>query len=80
MTWHLTQARGRFGEVMDKALAGRPQTILRDGDAVVVISRRDYERLTCSRASAKEFLLEDEPNLHGVDLGRHPSPVRHVNL
>jgi antitoxin Phd len=56
MSWRLADAKNRFSEVVDRALAGDPQVVLRRRDAVVVIARRDYEKLTGKRVSFKQFL------------------------
>ena len=45
----------------------------RRADAVVVLDRREYEKLTGNRASFKDFLTAPGPGLEGVDLARDRS-------
>ena len=46
MAWHLADAKNRFSELVNRALAGTPQVVLRRRDAVVVLAQDDYEKLT----------------------------------
>lgn len=80
MTWRLADAKNRFSEVVNRALTGSPQTVLRRREAVVVIARRDYERLAGKRPSFKQFLLGEGPSFRGLDLTRDRSPMRKVRL
>jgi len=80
MSWRLADAKNRFSEVVNRALAGDPQVVLRRRDAVVVLARRDYEKLTGERVGFKQFLLGKGPSLQGLDLKRDPSPMRKVKL
>jgi hypothetical protein len=54
--------------------------VLRRRDAVVVVARRDYEKLTGKRMGFKQFLLGEGPSLRGLDLRRDKSPMRKVKL
>jgi prevent-host-death family protein len=80
MSWRLADAKNRFSEVVNRALAGDPQVVLRRRDAVVVVARREYEKLTGKRMSFKQFLLGKGPSLRGLDLKRDRSPMRKVKL
>jgi prevent-host-death family protein len=80
MAWRLADAKNRFSELVNRALTGNPQVVLRRRDAVVVVARRDYEKLTGQRVSFKQFLLGEGPSLRGVDLHRDKSPMRKVRL
>ncbi len=79
MDWKLAEAKNKFSEVVRRALTQGPQRVLRRKDAVVVMSERDYERLTGSRVSFKEFLL-NAPDMEGLDFERDKSPMRDVSL
>ena len=79
MDWKLAEAKNKFSEVVRRALSQGPQRVLRRKDAVVVMSEQDYERLTGSRVSFKDFLL-DAPDMEGLDFGRDKSPMRDVSL
>jgi len=80
MEWRLADAKNRFSELVNRALTGGPQLVLRRRDAVVVVSRRDYEKLTGKRLSFKQFLLGKGPSFRGLDLTRDRSPMRNVKL
>jgi prevent-host-death family protein len=58
MAWKLEDAKNRFSEVVRRALAHGPQWVTRNGrDAVVVVSAKDYERLTAP-ANLVEFMRQ----------------------
>lgn len=78
--WKLADAKNRFSELVNRALAEGPQWVERRADAVVVLDRREYEKLTGKRASFKEFLAASGPSLKGLDLTRDRSPMRDVKL
>jgi antitoxin Phd len=80
MAWRLADAKNRFSELVNRALTGDPQLVLRRRDAVVVVARRDYEKLTGKRASFKQFLLGKGPTFRGLDLTRDKSLMRNVKL
>ena len=72
MEWKLADAKNRFSEVVSKALSEGPQRIHRRGETVVLISEREYARLTGQRPDFKAFLL-NIPDLEGVDVSRDRS-------
>ncbi len=80
MAWRLADAKNRFSELVNRALRGDPQVVMPRRDAVVVVARRDYEKLTGQRVSFKQFLLGEGPSLQGLDLRRDKSPMRKVRL
>jgi prevent-host-death family protein len=80
MAWRLADAKNRFSELVNRALTNGPQLVLRRCDAVVVVSRRDYEKLTGKRLSFKQFLLGMGASFRGLDLTRARSPMRNVKL
>lgn len=80
MEWRLADAKNRFSELVSRALADGPQVVIRRHDAVVVVARQEYERLTGKCPGFKEFLLGAGPSLEGIDLKRDRSPMRRVIL
>ena len=80
MPWRLADAKNRFSELVNRALKGEPQVVVRRRDAVVVVARRDYQELTGKRMSFKQFLLGGGPTFRGLDLRRDKSPMRNVKL
>jgi prevent-host-death family protein len=80
MAWRLADAKNRFSEVVNRALTAGPQVVLRRRDAVVVLARRDYEKLTGQHPGFKQFLLGKGPSFEGIDLRRDKSPLRDARL
>jgi len=82
MEWRLAEAKNRFSEVVNRALIEGPQRVLRRNDAVVIIAERDYEKLTGTRPSFKDFLLGcgSGADFEGLDLTRDRSPMRETKL
>ena len=66
-TWAVAEAKSRFSEVIDRALAEGPQTITRKGhNAVVVVSAAEWQRKTKRRGNLAEFFAASP--LRGSDL------------
>ena len=80
MEWRLADAKNRFSELVNRALAEGPQFVHRRHDAVVIVARRHYEKLTGRSPGFKEFLTGKGPSLEGLDLTRDRSPMRDVKL
>ena len=80
MDWRLAEAKNRFSELVNRALAEGPQRILRRGDTVVVMALRDYEQLIGKKTGFKDFLMGEGPDLEGVDISRDRSPMRDISL
>ena len=54
--WAVAEAKARFSEVIDRALADGPQTITRKGkEAVVVVSAEEWQRKTTRKGNLAEF-------------------------
>jgi antitoxin Phd len=79
MAWQLANAKNRFSEVFNLALGEGPQKITRRAEAVVVISLAEYEKLTGSTQSFKEY-LQSGPSFEGLDLTRDSSLDRDILL
>lgn len=59
-TWKLQDAKARFSEVVDRALADGPQIVTRHGtNAVVVISFEQF-RATAPAQNFRSFLLSSQ--------------------
>jgi len=80
MVWRLAEAKNRFSEVFNRALAEGPQKVRRRHDAVIILSERDDKKLTVRRPDFKQFLLGKGPTLEDVDLTRDRSCMRDVKL
>ena len=80
MEWRLADAKNKFTELVNRALSEGPQRVTSRNDVVIVIAERDYEQLTRTKPSFKEFLLQDSPTFDGLDLERDRSFLRDVEL
>jgi prevent-host-death family protein len=66
-TWAVAEAKARFSEVIDRALADGPQTITRKGKrAVVVVSAEEWQRKTSRKGNLAEFFAASP--LRGTEL------------
>jgi prevent-host-death family protein len=80
--WQLQEAKARFSEVVEGALAGDVQVVTRRGrPAVVVIPYEEYARLHAEDASAWD-IFKTAPRIDEEDLliERDTTPVRPVDL
>ena len=80
MEWRLADAKNRFSELVNRALAEGPQRVLRRDEAVIVLAERDFDKLTGKRPGFKEFLMGKGPSLDGLDVARDRSPMRDTKL
>ena len=80
MNWKLAEAKNRFSELVNLALAEGPQVVSRRKDAVVVLSQEKYDQLTGKKLSFKEFLLRGASGFDDLDIARDRSPMRDVEL
>lgn len=80
MDWRLAEAKNKFSELFNRALAEGPQCVRRRDEAVVVMALHDYERLTGSKPGFKAFLMGEGPDLEGLDLSRDREPMRDIDL
>ncbi|MCH9643726.1 MAG: type II toxin-antitoxin system Phd/YefM family antitoxin [Gammaproteobacteria bacterium] len=79
--WQLQEAKARFSELVNKALSKGPQSItVRGKPSAVIISMRDYEKLTRKKQSFLK-LMQQSP-LVGVklDTSRNKSTSRDIDL
>ncbi len=83
--WPLQDARARLSTLVDEALAGRPQRIMRRGKEVaVLISAEEYARLQAPAHGLVEF-FRTSPLAEAVAKGelvleRDRDPLRDVDL
>jgi hypothetical protein len=75
MDWRLADAKNRFSELFTQALTLGPQRVRRFKDAVIVLSERDYERITGRQPGFKAHLVEGE-SFEGLDLARESGEDR----
>lgn len=79
--WQLQEAKNKFSEVVNEALAKGPQVVTRRGEEVVVIlSREEYGRLKKSQPSLLEFFRQSPLVGVELDLERDRTYPRDVEL
>lgn len=65
------EAKNKLSEVIASAERGEPQVITKNGrEAAVVISYREFQRLTAKTESLSNFLLNSPLREAGLDLTR----------
>jgi antitoxin Phd len=79
MVWKLAEAKNRFSELVNLSLQGKPQEVTRRNDAVMIISKTDFNKLTGAQPDFKTYLTEGS-DFTDLPLERDPSPMREVNL
>jgi prevent-host-death family protein len=80
MPWQLQEAKQKFSQVVQRALDEGPQAVTRHGQTVVVVlSAREYQRLTGGRQDFVDFLLSG-PDLSELDLPRAKDRPREIEL
>jgi len=79
--WQLQEAKNRFSQLVNRALAEGPQVVTRHGEEVVVVlSKDEYSRLRQSRSSLLEFFRESPLVGAELDLARDRSKPRDIDL
>ena len=80
-TWQIQHAKNRLSEVVDRASDEGPQVITRRGvETAIVLSIRDYRRLSKPKQSLVDFLRTSPLAEVQLDLERDPDPGRDVEL
>ncbi|MFZ2525264.1 MAG: type II toxin-antitoxin system Phd/YefM family antitoxin [Candidatus Ferrigenium altingense] len=80
-TWQLQEAKGKFSEVVKRAQSQGPQNITVHGEAVaVLISRRDYLKLTHPKPGLVEFLRASPLAGSDLKITREQTNTREIKL
>lgn len=78
--WRIADAKNKFSELFNNALIGRIQVVhRRDGD-VVIISKKEYERLIGQKKTFKQYILSPPYEIDYLNDMRDKSPIRSVDL
>jgi antitoxin Phd len=81
LTWQLQEAKGKFSEVVKRALSDGPQGITVRGEPVaVVISRAEYARLTHPKPGFVEFMRGSPMTGLDLDIERPQGLTREIAL
>lgn len=78
--WQLQDAKARLSEVVRAAQSGPQEITLRGKAAVVVLAKRDYERLKGKQDSFAAFLRRSPLAGIRIDVERDRSVVRKLAL
>jgi prevent-host-death family protein len=79
--WQLQDAKSKFSEVVDRALAQGVQIVTRRGKrAVVVMPFEEYERLTHKNGSLAQFLLASPLSGSELAIERDKSLPRSIEI
>lgn len=79
--WQLQEAKNRFSEVVDEALAHGPQTVTRHGrEVVVVMSMEDYRRMSQPKGSLLQALQVPADYAVELDISRAGESPRDIGL
>jgi len=79
-TWQVTEAKARFGELIDRAITEGPQTITRRGAAcAVVLSVDEYLALQALKPDFKAHLLGG-PKVDEFDVPRNQDVGRAAEM
>lgn len=81
-TWQLQEAKNRFSEVVDEALAHGPQTVTRHGrEVVVILSMEEYKRMKQPQKNIVEALMQIPQEYRvELDISRAPDYGRDIEL
>ena len=80
--WQLQEAKNKFSQVVDEALAHGPQVVTRHGvETVVIISYDEFRKRRVSQQTLSQFFLESPLADSEINLERDKSMSREdINL
>ena len=79
--WQLQEAKSRFSELVERALANGAQIVTRRGrKTVVVLPFDEYERLAKPSDSLAQFLLTSPLSGSGLSTVRDKSTPRNIEI
>jgi antitoxin Phd len=79
--WQLQKAKAQLSEVVKRAVTNGPQSITVHGEpTVMVISKKDYDRLTKPGISFIEFMRKSPLVGLNLNIKRDKSSTRDVDL
>jgi prevent-host-death family protein len=79
--WQLQDAKNRFSELVEKAIALGPQTVTKRGkETVVVLSVEEYKKLTKPKSDLVDFFKNSPLHDIDIDLERDKDLPREIEL
>ncbi|MEA1672373.1 type II toxin-antitoxin system Phd/YefM family antitoxin [Nitrospirillum sp. BR 11163] len=80
-TWTIAEAKAKFSEVIDRAAAGTPQVISRNGrTTAVIVSAEEWERKTRRVGNLAEFFAASPLRDSGLIVERAVDSAREIDL
>lgn len=80
-TWTVAEAKAKFSEVVQKAETEGPQKITRRGEeAVVVVSKKEWDRKTQRKGTLVEFFQNSPLRASGIKIERLKDAPREIDL
>lgn len=80
-SWKLQDAKAKFSQVVENALKMGPQYVTRRGqEAVVILSVKEYQKITTQKPTLKEFLLGCPKMNDGFEFERQKDYSRDVEF
>lgn len=75
--WQLQEAKNKFSEVVEEAMASGPQIVTKRGvEAVIVLSYAEYRQMLLNQKSLSTFFKESPLAGVEIDLTRDASGLR----
>jgi prevent-host-death family protein len=79
--WTVAEAKAKFSEVIDRAVAQGPQTITRKGrTTAVVVGAEEWQRKSTRAGNLAEFFASSPLRGSGLKLRRSKSRPRKIKL
>ena len=80
--WSVAEAKAKLSEVIEKAMAGEPQAITRNGKpAVVVVAAEQWECRQRQTGTLLDFFLNSPVRSEGpFEFERFPGKLREIDL
>ncbi len=80
-SWKLQDAKAKFSQVVENALKTGPQYVTRRGqEAVVILSVKEFQKITTKKPTLKEFLLNCPKMDDGFEFERPKDYSRNIEF
>ena len=80
-TWQLQDAKSKFSQLVESAMADEPQIVTKHGhNAVVVLSYKEYEAMTKPKNSLVNFFKDSPLADAEIDIPRNNDYPREIEL
>jgi prevent-host-death family protein len=80
-TWTVAEAKAKFSEVIERAMADGPQTITRNGrTAAVIVGADEWQRKTKRVGNLAEFFAQSPLRESGLKIRRIKDRPSKINL